>query len=63
MRAIDRLRARRYATQLAERCEVCDQDGRHDAECPHWTCGHGVQGACAYCKGLTPADDGPEEDR
>jgi hypothetical protein len=62
MTALEELRARRHATAIAERCDFCGEDGRHDAECPEWTCGHGVKGSCAYCKGLTPADDGPDED-
>jgi hypothetical protein len=34
MREIDALRARMYATAVEEYCDVCGEDGRHDAECP-----------------------------
>lgn len=69
MREIDQLRARRYATAIAEgdvdcedeACDECGQLGRHDVNCPEWVCGHGTTG-CPYCTSLVAADDGPDED-
>jgi len=61
MSALEQLRARRLATAVIERCDVCGEDGRHDVGCPEWVCLHGVKGSCAYCKDLVPADDGPDE--
>lgn len=57
------LRARLHATLVAQTCDLCGRGhGRHWTGCADYECVHGVIGQCAYCRGIVPADDGPDTD-